>query len=99
MIHLMRTVSVMPGKLGNALAFSKQVTEHIATTHNVGLTMLVPVGGNPFRIAWTSTYPDLGALGDFQAKLLGDRKYAEIISGAADSFIPGATTDEIWRTL
>lgn len=99
MIHLTRTSCVMPGEMGNALAFSKQVTEHIAATHQVALTMMFPVGGNPFRIAWTTTYPDLGALGDFHAKLLGDRKYAEIIAAAADSFVPGATTDEIWRTL
>lgn len=99
MIHLTRTASVAPGEFGNALAFAKQVNEHIATTHGVTLNLLVPVGGDPNRLAWTSTYPDLGALGDLHSKLLGDRKYGEILNDGAKSFIAGSVFDQIWRTL
>ena len=99
MIRFTRTSSIAPGKLGEALAFAKQISEFLEKDHGQKLEVLLPVGGNPHRIAWRSEYSGLGALEDFQTKTMKDPKYVDILSKAAQIFIPGSAHDEIWRTL
>ena len=59
----------------------------------VGVSM--PVGGNPFRIEWTATEPDLAAVDATNAKSMSD-KFAE---SSAWCFPPGTAHDEMWRSL
>lgn len=99
MIRFTRTSSIAPGKLGDALAFAKQVSEFLEKEHGQKLEVMMPVGGNPHRIAWRSEYSSLGALEDFQSKTMKDPKYLEILSKAGSIFIAGTAHDEIWRTL
>lgn len=99
MIRFIRTSSIAPGKLGDALAFAKQVCDFLEKEHGQKVELMMPVGGNPHRIAWRSEYSSLGALEDFQTKTMKDPKYLEILSKAAQIFIPGSANDEIWRTL
>jgi hypothetical protein len=55
----------------------------------------MPVGGNPFRIEWTATEPDLAAVDATNAKSMSD-KFAE---SSAWCFPPGTAHDEMWRSL
>jgi hypothetical protein len=63
------------------------------------MKVMMPVGGNPHRIAWTAEYANLAAMEEFQTKLIADPKYIEILSQGGANFIAGSVIDEIWRTL
>jgi hypothetical protein len=99
MIRFVRTSSVAPGKLGSAISFAKQITEYIAKQFDVKMQVMLPVGGNPHRIAWRSEFVSLGAMDEFQSRLLADPKYMEMLSKGSDNFIAGSINDDIWRTL
>lgn len=99
MIAFVRVAGVKPGKTGAAMAFGKEVAKYIKTAHHIDLELLRPVGGNPQRVAWSTRYADMAALGAFQDKLLADAKYWELVNGAAECFIAGSMHDSIWQTV
>lgn len=99
MINFVRTASIAPGRNHDAFAFAKKVGEHFAKTYEVTLTVSMPIGGNPNRIAWNSTYSKLSDLEDLISKMVIDHKYGELVKESADCFIAGSVSDEIWRTL
>ena len=75
MILFTRTSSIAPGKLADAFAFAREISEYLEKTYDRKLQMSVPIGGNPHRIAWRSTYANLAALEEFQAKTMKDPQY------------------------
>src|ERR1019366_2620922 len=99
MIRFVRTACIAPGKFGDALAFAKQISEFINKHYGVKLEIMLPVGGNPQRIAWRTEYPNLGAMDEFQSKLLLDSKFMELSSKGAANFVAGSMNDVIWRTV
>ena len=99
MIRFVRASSIVPGKLVDALAFAKEVSAYVEKNHNQKLEVMMPVGGNPHRIAWRSEYANLGALEEFQSKTMKDPKFLELLSKAGPIFIPGSVNDSIWRTI
>lgn len=99
MIRFVRQASIAPGKLVEALAFAKEVSEYIQKQHGLKLEVLMPVGGNPQRIAWKADYANLGAMEDMQSKLMADGKYLELSARGGLNFIAGSLHDSIWRAL
>jgi hypothetical protein len=99
MIRFIRVASIAPGKIGEALAFAREVAASFEKHTGMKLQIMVPVGGNPQRIAWRAEYESLGALENVQAKLLTDAKYQELIARGSDCFIAGSVFDSIWRTV
>ena len=67
--------------------------------YGVELEVLLPVGGNPQRIAWTTRYKDLAALDTVTTKLLTDKHYWQIVGKGTDNFLAGSLQDSIWRTV
>jgi len=59
MITFVRSALIAPGKTGDAIAFANQVAKHIKDKHGTALEMLMPIGGNPNRIAWHARYESL----------------------------------------
>jgi hypothetical protein len=59
----------------------------------------MPIGGNPNRIAWRSSYEGLAHWEALSAKVLADPDYQAAVTGNAATFIPGSVHDEIWRTI
>ena len=99
MIHFTRTASVAPGKLADSLAFAAEVTEFLSGAYGQKMQVMMPVGGNPHRICWYSSYETLGAMETFQSKTMGDPKYLAILAKGAANFIAGSVHDDIWRSL
>jgi hypothetical protein len=99
MIHFTRTSSIAPGQVGPALAFAREMSEYLRTTYDLAVELHMPVGGNPNRVRWSSSYPSLAAMEDFQAKTMSDQKYLQILGKAATLFIAGSVHDEIWRSF
>ena len=99
MIRFVRTASIESGKLADAIAFAKQISEFMKRQHGLKLEVMMPVGGNPQRIAWRAEYESLAALDAMQTKILADREYLELVAKGANNFISGSLNDAIWRTI
>lgn len=99
MIRFVRTASIASGKFGDAIAFPKQISEFLKRQHGLHLEVMIPVGGNPQRIAWRAEYESLGALDALQTKVLADREYLELVAKGSSNFIAGSFNDVIWRTI
>jgi hypothetical protein len=99
MIRFVRTASIAPGRLGDSVVFAKQIVDYIGKNFGVKLEVMLPVGGNPNRIAWRTEYANLAALEDFTSRSSADPKYAELVKSGAMNFIAGSVHDSIWRTI
>src|ERR1700733_15240246 len=99
MIQFSRTSSIAPGKIVDALAFAKEVSEYLYQHYDVKTQVAMPVGSNPHRISWRSAYPSMAALDGFHVKLLTDANYLELVARASSIFVAGSTNDEIWRSI
>jgi len=99
MIRFVRTASIAQGKFGDAIAFAKQISEYLKRQHGLQLEVMLPVGGNPQRVAWRAEYESLAALDALQTKLLLDREYLDLVAKGSGNFIAGSLNDAIWRTI
>src|SRR5580698_8077315 len=54
MITFVRTATIAPGKLVEAMGFAHQVGQHVEKITGLKVVVATPVGGNPFRIAWVT---------------------------------------------
>jgi hypothetical protein len=99
MIVITRTASIAPGKTGEAVLFGHQIAKYIKEAHGVSLEVLMPIGGNPARIAWHARYDSLAQWETLTAKLLADTSYMELVSKHASTFLPASVNDHIWRTM
>ena len=99
MIVFIRTAGIAPGKNASMLAFSNEIVGYIKEAYKFDVEVLLPVGGNPQRIGWTSRHKDLAEYEEISLRLMADPKYWEIVTKHTACFAPGSVNDEIWRTL
>jgi hypothetical protein len=99
MIVFNRTAGIALGKTASAIGFAHEIAGHMKVGYGIELEVLLPIGGNPQRIAWSVRYKDLAALDAVNQKLLGDKQYWEMVGKASDNFLAGSMRDSIWRTL
>jgi hypothetical protein len=99
MIAFNRTASIAAGKTASAIGFAHEIAAYMKEAYKIELEILLPIGGNPQRIAWSTRYKDLAAFDAVSSKLLSDKHYWEMVGKATDNFIPGSTRDTIWRTI
>ena len=98
MITFYRIASIASGKTSSAIAFAHDIAAYIKKTYDLELEVLIPIGGNPQRVAWSARYKDLAAYDAVGSKLISDKQYWEIVGKGADNFIAGSIRDSIWRT-
>jgi hypothetical protein len=72
---------------------------YLKATHGIELEVLMPVGGNPNRIGWSTRYADLAAMEVATTKMTSDPKYWDIVNAGTANFMAGSIRDSIWRTL
>jgi hypothetical protein len=99
MIVFARSANIAGGKIGSAVAFAHEIASYVKDKHGLELEVLMPIGGNPNRIAWSSRYNSLADLEAMTANLLGDQDYLALVSANADNFIAGSLRDTIWRSM
>jgi hypothetical protein len=99
MIAFSRTAGIAPGKTASAIGFAHEIAAYMKSSYGVDLEVLLPIGGNPQRIAWSTRYKDLAAMEAVSAKLLADKKYLAITGKGSDNFMPGSMRDSIWRIV
>ena len=99
MIHFTRTTSITPGKVADAMTFAGEMIEFISATQGKKMQLLLPIGGNPYRLRFYASYETLAEMEKAQAALMADAKYLSILGKSATLFIPGSAHDDIWRTM
>jgi len=99
MITFVRTVSIAPGKFAEMMAFSHQVMKHLKDKIGIQITLTMPIGGNPNRIAYVSTYPSLAEFEALSTKMLADADYQKLVAANAPNIIAGSVHDELWRSV
>jgi hypothetical protein len=99
MITFVRTRSIAPGKMAEAMAYAQQVAKLVNDKYGVPLRLNVPVGGNPDRVAFVSSHANLGEVEAIGAALLADAEYMRLLAANAQTFLPGATHDELWMSI
>jgi hypothetical protein len=99
MITFVRTATIAPGKVVEALTFAHQIAKLVEKITGLKVGVSMPVGGNPFRIAWVAAQPDLAAVEANNNKLLSDPEYMKLTEGSASLFLPGSAHDEMWRSV
>jgi len=99
MVYFSRTASIVPGKAGEAIAFGNLIAKYIKETYGTTLEDLVPIGGDPNRIAWHTHYESLADWEAVTANLTTDKLYMEMVSKQANTFLAGSVRDDLWRTV
>ncbi len=99
MITFVRTASIAPGKVGEAIGFAHQSAEFLKAKYGVETGVSMPIGGNPFRIAWVSMHASLAAFEERSSKMMSDPEYLALVATAAGIFLPGSAHDELWRGI
>jgi len=99
MIVFSRGAAIAPGKTASAMAFAHQVSAYLKSTYGIELEVLMPIGGNPNRIGWSTRYADLATMEVANTKMTADPKYWEIVNAGTANFIAGSVRDSIWRTV
>jgi hypothetical protein len=99
MITFIRTISIAPGKTRKAMAFGHDIARYIKEKHGTTIEVLMPMGGNPSRIAWFARFDGLAQLETLTGKLLAEGQYMELVEKNADTFLAGSLHDEIWRAI
>jgi hypothetical protein len=99
LVTVIRSASIAPGKTADALAFAHNIATLINNKFDKKLDLMMPVGGNPARIAWRGDYANLSEWETLSAKLLADPEYLALVATTAAFVIPGSVNDDIWRTI
>lgn len=99
MIAFVRTANINPGRQASAMEFAKAITAHIKQHYDQQLEVLLPVGGNPQRIAWSTRYKDMAAMEVIRDKLAADMAYWALLEKHSADFQAGSMHDAIWKTL
>jgi hypothetical protein len=99
MITFVRTASIAPGKFVEATTYAHEVAKLVEKITDLKVGVSMPVGGNPFRIAWVVALPDLAAVEANMGKLLSNPEYVKLTESSASYFLPGSVHDEMWRSM
>ncbi len=99
MIAFNRTAAIAPGKTASAIGFAHEIAAYMKDGYDIKLEVLLPIGGNPQRIAWSARYKDLAALDAVNTKIMTDKQYWELVNKHTDNFMAGSFHDTIWRIV
>lgn len=99
MIRFVRAATIRPGKLQPALAFARDIADHVEAKVGVKVNVFTQFGGTVGRICWQSDHQDLGAIQQRMGQLMSDAEYLKTIEAAADLFIAGETRDSLWQQM
>jgi hypothetical protein len=94
-----RVASIAPGKTPSAIAFAHEIAAYMKEAYKVELEVLLPIGGNPQRIAWSARYKDLAAMDAVSTKVLADKHYWTVVTKGNDNFLAGSMHDTLWRVV
>jgi len=99
MIAFIRTVQTMPGKIGETIAWAKEVVAIAKRGTGKESEISVSFGGAAGQMAWMVHYDNAGQVEEAANKLLADREYLAAIGKASGLFAAGTIHDQMWRRI
>jgi hypothetical protein len=99
MLLVVRSTILGPGQGAAALQYASEMAKFTTEKTGVECKLGVAVGGNPKAIAWWQQYENLAAYEQVWQKMAGDKKYWEMFEKMSAFTVPGASRDEIFKTL
>ena len=99
MITFVRTAQALPGKIGDAVAWGKEIAATVKRITGKDVAVCAGVGGPISEIAWIAHYDSMGQAEEVFGKLMADREYMTLVSKAQPLFIPGSGHDRFWKHL
>jgi NIPSNAP len=99
MITFIRTTSITPGKVDEALAFARAAVKLIHAKIGMQVEVNVPIAGDPYRLAFFTIFENLADYEKRMSKLVADPDWQKLLAANAGNFLPGAAHDEIWRAV
>ena len=92
-----RTLHVMPGKIGELIPLAKEIAAAVKRVSGVELRVGVGFGGSIAELAWVGTYDSLSHFEDMIAKSTADAEYRALVQRLAPYVVPGTGRDQFWR--
>jgi hypothetical protein len=83
----------------DVIAFANQVSKHVKEKYRTTVELLIPIGGNPGRIAFRTSHESMAQWEALTAKLMADPDLQGTIAKNSGNILPGSVHDEMWRTI
>ena len=100
MITFIRTITIQPGKLGEAITWQKELNAVVKRVIGKEGMLCGAFGGTISELAWIGQFDSVGQLEGAADKLFADREYMTVaINKAAGLVVPASGHDQIWRQL
>ena len=99
MITQIRSLAIAPGKGGDAIAFAQTMAKLVKEKYGKAAEIVMPIGGNPARIAFRISFESMAEWETLTAKLLADPEIQKTIAAGSVNFLPGSAHDDFWRTI
>lgn len=99
MITLVRQATVCSGKLGDALAFAREIAALASRIAGTEVRVVAAVAGPVPTIGWITPFKDLADFETRSATLMGNADYVAALRKANGLLIDGSITDQLWRHL
>jgi hypothetical protein len=97
MITFIRSVTAQPGKIGEAVAWGKEIVGIGKRATGKDVTLCTSFGGAIGGVAWIGQHDNMGQAEEFLMKLMGDRDYVTALTKAQQLFVPGSGHDQFWK--
>lgn len=97
MITWIRTANTIPGKIGEAVVWSKGVSAAVKRVTGKDLAVATAFGGPAGGLCWTMQFENASQVEDANAKRMADREYLDALSKAHTLFVPNTAHDQMWR--
>ena len=88
MVVFSRGAAIAPGKTASAIAFAHEISAYLKTSIGIELEVLMPIGGNPNRIGWSTRYKDLATMEATMAKMTADPSIGSLSTAAQPTLCP-----------
>ena len=91
--------SATPSKLGEFLAFAKEVAAFVKSKHGTEVIVLQQDGGPIGSVRFVLQYQDYAAYEDKSTKLNADPEYHKHLAKLPGMVIPGTGHDSLWHSI
>jgi hypothetical protein len=99
MITLVRQATVCSGKLGEGLAFAREIASLASRIASTDVKVVAAAAGPVPTIGWITVFKDFADFEARSASLMGNAEYVAALKKASGLLIDGSITDQLWRHL
>ena len=99
MITAIRTANAIPGKIGEAVIWGKELAKIAERVHRNESDLVYKLWRRGRGMAWTWQFDNAGQVEDALSKLMADREYLTAITKAESLIVPGSIQDQMWRQV